>query len=532
MERTKVNILLVDDDVNVLESLQFGVSYSELGIDKVYVAENAIEAKIILKSVPIHIMVTDIEMPNESGIDLLKWTKKENMDIVTIFCTCYADFNYAKKAVELQCFDYYLKPISFVDYEKIILKAVEKVQEEINKKKYYQYGVYWLDDIKNRKEHFWEHIMLPLTIPDEEFLMSLIEESKLDYTSNERFDVFLVHIYESEKRFHSLTATMSEFVVKNVVNEIFSETCNLETIIKYREDVYVIVATNSKYMISSILHKLIDQCNEFLKCSIRVIYDVGQSLIEVKDCFEKLVHVWNENIGNNIPLIYLKNYQKEDNTYSFGNLNDWEVYLNNGAVDHILDEIEQYLMERKQQNKLSLYQVKSLQINLIQMVSTVLMKNNIEAHELFVNAEYEQFHKKSLTSYENYIEYCRFLLMKADKCINYLKENTSIIDIVKQYINDHYNEEISRNDLAKIVYLNADYLARLFKKEEGISITDYVIKIRMKKVSELLMYSDLSINEIAMKTGYDNFSYFSRICKKMLGCSPKDYRKKGKEESQ
>ena len=314
--------------------------------------------------------------------------------------------------------------------------------------------------------------------------------------------------------------------------KFFLKHVNLETIIKYREDVYVIVATNSKYMISSILHKLIDQCNEFLKCSIRVIYDVGQSLIEVKDCFEKLVHVWNENIGNNIPLIYLKNYQKEDNTYSFGNLNDWEVYLNNGAVDHILDEIEQYLMERKQQNKLSLYQVKSLQINLIQMVSTVLMKNNIEAHELFVNAEYEQFHKKSLTSYENYIEYCRFLLMKADKCINYLKENTSIIDIVKQYINDHYNEEISRNDLAKIVYLNADYLARLFKKEEGISITDYVIKIRMKKVSELLMYSDLSINEIAMKTGYDNFSYFSRICKKMLGCSPKDYRKKGKEESQ
>ena len=117
-----------------MESLQFGVSYSELGIDKVYVAENAIEAKIILKSVPIHIMVTDIEMPNESGIDLLKWTKKENMDIVTIFCTCYADFNYAKKAVELQCFDYYLKPISFVDYEKIILKAVEKCRKKLIKR--------------------------------------------------------------------------------------------------------------------------------------------------------------------------------------------------------------------------------------------------------------------------------------------------------------------------------------------------------------------------------------------------------------
>ena len=55
-----MNILLVDDDVNVLESLQFGVAYSSLGIEKIYVAENAADAKKILKNVPIHIMVTDI----------------------------------------------------------------------------------------------------------------------------------------------------------------------------------------------------------------------------------------------------------------------------------------------------------------------------------------------------------------------------------------------------------------------------------------------------------------------------------------
>jgi len=125
----RVNILLVDDDVNVLESLQFGVAYSSLGIEKIYVAENAADAKKILKNVPIHIMVTDIEMPNESGIELLKWTKTQNLDVVTIFCTCYADFNYAKKAVELQCFDYYLKPISFDDFEKI-RQIIEQARQE------------------------------------------------------------------------------------------------------------------------------------------------------------------------------------------------------------------------------------------------------------------------------------------------------------------------------------------------------------------------------------------------------------------
>lgn len=169
-------------------------------------------------------------------------------------------------------------------------------------------------------------------------------------------------------------------------------------------------------------------------------------------------------------------------------------------------------------------------MNLIQMVNTVLMKNNIEAHELFVNTEYETYRKMSLKNYDNYMEFCKYLLQKAYSYIDYVRENTSIVEVVKKYIEEHYNEEISRNELAGIVYLNADYLARLFKKEEGISITDYVIRMRIKKASELLQYSEISINEIAMKVGYDNFSYFSRLCKKMLGCSPKDYRKKAKEK--
>ena len=470
----RVNILLVDDDVNVLESLQFGVAYSSLGIEKIYVAENAADAKKILKNVPIHIMVTDIEMPNESGIELLKWTKTQNLDVVTIFCTCYADFNYAKKAVELQCFDYYLKPISFDDFEKIISRAVEKVRQESRKKTYYQ--------------------------------------------------------YEEEERFQNLTSTMSEFIIKNVVTEIFSDMCNMETIVKYGEDTYVIVTRNLKENAEMVLKKLIMQCDIHLNCRMRVFYDLECPLPAVKECFERLIHIWNENISNDVQIFWARTYQREENTYSFGAIGEWEIYLNTGAVNKILDEIDHYFSEKKRHHGLTSYELKAMQVNLIQMVNTVLMKNNIEAHELFVNTEYETYRKMSLKNYDNYMEFCKYLLQKAYSYIDYVRENTSIVEVVKKYIEEHYNEEISRNELAGIVYLNADYLARLFKKEEGISITDYVIRMRIKKASELLQYSEISINEIAMKVGYDNFSYFSRLCKKMLGCSPKDYRKKAKEK--
>ena len=292
----------------------------------------------------------------------------------------------------------------------------------------------------------------------------------------------------------------------------------------------MIVTRNLKENAEMVLKKLIMQCDIHLNCRMRVFYDLECPLPAVKECFERLIHIWNENISNDVQIFWARTYQREENTYSFGAIGEWEIYLNTGAVNKILDEIDHYFSEKKRHHGLTAYELKAMQVNLIQMVNTVLMKNNIEAHELFVNTEYETYRKMSLKNYDNYMEFCKYLLQKAYSYIDYVRENTSIVEVVKKYIEEHYNEEISRNELAGIVYLNADYLARLFKKEEGISITDYVIRMRIKKASELLQYSEISINEIAMKVGYDNFSYFSRLCKKVLGCSPKDYRKKAKEK--
>lgn len=103
---------------------------------------------------------------------------------------------------------------------------------------------------------------------------------------------------------------------------------------------------------------------------------------------------------------------KEENTYSFGAIGEWEIYLNTGAVNKILDEIDHYFSEKKRHHGLTAYELKAMQVNLIQMVNTVLMKNNIEAHELFVNTEYETYRKMSLKNYDNYMEFCKYLLQK------------------------------------------------------------------------------------------------------------------------
>lgn len=96
---------------------------------------------------------------------------------------------------------------------------------------------------------------------------------------------------------------------------------------------------------------------------------------------------------------------------------------------------------------------------------------------------------------------------------------------IKQYVKDHIQEEISMGDIADVVYLNPQYMVRMFKKQEGISILEYITNTRIEMASELLRETDDSIYEVAELVGYSNYSYFSRVFKKITGRTPQQYKK-------
>ena len=73
--------------------------------------------------------------------------------------------------------------------------------------------------------------------------------------------------------------------------------------------------------------------------------------------------------------------------------------------------------------------------------------------------------------------------------------------------------------------LNKDYLSNLFKKETGISFSDYVNLQRIKKAQELLTETHLRTYQIAQQVGFQDESYFSRVFKKIVGMRPGEYRK-------
>ena len=99
------------------------------------------------------------------------------------------------------------------------------------------------------------------------------------------------------------------------------------------------------------------------------------------------------------------------------------------------------------------------------------------------------------------------------------EENSqSTVEIIMAYIAEHLENELRREELAEAVHLNPDYMARLFKKETGMNLKDYIIQ------QSLLCTTNLPISLIAAKVGYTNFGHFSTSYKKFYHKTPQEER--------
>lgn len=108
---------------------------------------------------------------------------------------------------------------------------------------------------------------------------------------------------------------------------------------------------------------------------------------------------------------------------------------------------------------------------------------------------------------------------------NSIESSVDIVKLIKKYVKEHLNEEIAMVDLAEMVHMNAQYMVRIFKKQEGISVLEYITLERIQTAKILLQETDYSIYQVADAVGYSNYSYFTRIFKKIEKITPQEYKK-------
>ena len=118
-----INALIVDDDMATVEVVRNAVHWKQLGVENVSKAYNIEQAKKILLNEPINLVISDVEMPMGSGLDLLRWFREQKMDGEFLLLTCHEDFSYASEALHNRAAEYLLKPFD-VDVMEVALRRV------------------------------------------------------------------------------------------------------------------------------------------------------------------------------------------------------------------------------------------------------------------------------------------------------------------------------------------------------------------------------------------------------------------------
>jgi len=107
--------------------------------------------------------------------------------------------------------------------------------------------------------------------------------------------------------------------------------------------------------------------------------------------------------------------------------------------------------------------------------------------------------------------------------------NSSLITQTVQYVNANYMDKISLKGISESLHVNPSYLSTHFNREMGLCFTDYVNNVRVKRSKELLAETSMSLLDISIESGFEEQSYFTKVFKKVTGCTPHQYRKKAME---
>ncbi|TDL31088.1 response regulator [Jeotgalibacillus sp. S-D1] len=509
-------------------------------IKEVYSASNIRQAQNIFKENTIHILISDIEMPQGSGLELLSWIRSEKYETQAIFLTNFADFNYAQKAIELQSFDYYLKPIEFDKLELIIKKAINKVEVSKTNEQSIEIGNYWKKNKEELQKHFWQMHLKDDELFSEEDLQKQLKLKHMEYSLEDRFvpvliDCFPYTFAEQNKKIISIMDQESNFQykLKKLIMEAFStQDIHLDSFVKFNQNTDEYLALFIREEGNDVpLEEWVNSCNKFIvtvqdqlnsdvQCSIGPV----SSLRLIKQTFKELHEFKKETIDFRNKTFIFNPLDKEFTKYAEPNLQLLEHYLETENRLSFVNKCYQYLTTLVNKEALNYQVLCSFRLDITQLIYTHLKKKEILANKLFQGKTHDILLEQSPRSVEDIMTYISHLVDVSLEYMAFTESQKSIINTICDYIDQHYQENITRNSLAKIVYLSPDYIARFFKKEMGISLVNF-IKKRVEIAKELLAHTELPIHIISDKVGYGNYSYFTKIFKKETNYTPVEFRK-------
>lgn len=221
-------------------------------------------------------------------------------------------------------------------------------------------------------------------------------------------------------------------------------------------------------------------------------------------------------------------------------INEIDKLISNIQFDYF--ETERHMLNAIRLGKSEAYDYFVMLMNWIKPLNDTAKRNHI-LELLVVTAHAKRYDKSTNIKYYNYVgnagELLKFsgsqliewafkqfaYLTGFEKIHNTINYTNKIVQITKEYLEKHYTEDITLEDVAAQVNISPQYFSKLIKKNTGFNFIDWLSMMRVRKAKELLNNTNLTVKEVCYMVGYKDPNYFSRIFKKRVGITPSEYMK-------
>lgn len=493
-------VLIVEDEKIEREHLVHMIKKDMDEISTIWSAKNGFEALALYEQHKIDLIITDIEMPGMSGLELIVKIKQIDPLAIFIILTSYNYFEYAQKAIRLGVEDFILKPASSESIRAIIQKVFVSIQQ--NKTRLYQTSE--LVSKMNKMKPILETDCLQAILTNSDCKDIEMSLSLLDYHPLEAICIIFKHIDHKKDSVLSFIGSVEDVGYKCIHDNYYN---SFVIYILYASSFAIadiktiesILMTHFSYedelYIGNVQRKTENFYKSYQYALHNKVYD--HALRITRDTSVLFTSTTFETLGQDI----LKAYRN----------------VNRQEVNHVLDMLYYDLLSY------DLHQIHEYIALFYRDFLRILTQEYPDlTHEL---TQIEERLVPETITLQNMQSHIKTDIWSFFKPIDDFHEQSTNILVKKSldYIAKNYHNPINLNDLAAYLKVTPFYVSKLLNQHSDLNFTDLVSRYRIEE-SKLLLQKNMRIKEIAYHLGFQSQSYFAKVFKKFTGMTPKEYK--------
>lgn len=528
------SILIIDDEPIVGKLIESLIDWKLLDLQVVGNLTDGLEAWEVIRTGKVDVAITDIRMPGLSGIELIGKAREEKIQTSFIVVSGYKEFEYAKDAIRYGVEDYLLKPIDQKELTNLLEKIIRERRDKEKKDKEECQVKEDFERAKNRLKDQWlfsqlEGIHAGYTR----------EEINRDYSFHFVGDQFCIFLGKRDVSKGEWSDVQYRAYYESLMEQLEFEKCN--GISDFHLGVWKHFLVGIINLDSRIMGR-----KEFLRFVTQLAEREGRNLSPGERLTVALSREYREIQESSaiyeetLCLIRRRVLLPEnvlDGNFSYGS----------GGEEFQLPEREKYryldiLLHGTEAQLLDWLRGKfpggGSKMELPYGFFCKTVRTAYDCWKTYVSPGISG-QGRIIISPENFIDqYDDFGTMEdifrglekyveqvAEAC-RQLKEpaGNAQVNQVMHYVLEHYSEDLTLQELAHMVYMNSSYLSALFKKKTGKNFSKFLLDVRMEKAVSFLKDTNLSVQEIAKRVGYEDVRTFRKVFKESVGLSPMKYR--------